>query len=54
MGLPVHEEPAMDELWNTIERITDRMGIQEWTLALAGVIVVGLICLRGFGSRSNY
>jgi len=32
----------------------DRLGPTEWALALGAVIVVGFICLRGFGSRSNY
>jgi hypothetical protein len=32
----------------------NRMGPQEWVLLLAAMIVVGLICMRGYGSRSNY
>ena len=32
----------------------DRMGPQEWLLVLAAMIVVGCVCLRGFGSRSQY
>jgi hypothetical protein len=32
----------------------DRIPEHGWLWALAGVIVVGLICMRGFGSRTRY
>lgn len=35
-------------------RHVERMDPQEWLLALIGVVIVGLICMRGFGSRSSY
>ena len=44
----------MSRLWNDIMRTIDGMNSQEWGLVLAGMIVVGLLCLRGFGSRSGY
>lgn len=44
----------MEHLWRESMRVIDRMGTQEWTLILAGMIVVALVCLRGFGSRSQY
>jgi hypothetical protein len=31
-----------------------RLDPQQWLLVLGAVIVIGLICLRGFGSRSEY
>jgi hypothetical protein len=34
--------------------VLDHMGPQEWLLVLAAMIVVGCVCLRGFGSRSQY
>jgi hypothetical protein len=34
--------------------ILDRMGPQGWVLVLAAMIVVGGVCMRGFGSRSRY
>ena len=37
-------------LTNTI----DRMDMQDWVLVLFAMIIVGFICMRGFGSRSNY
>ena len=35
-------------------RVLDHMGPQEWVVVLGAMIVVGCICLRGFGSRSQY
>lgn len=35
-------------------RWVDRMGTQQWLLVLAAVIVIGVLCLRGFGSRAEY
>ncbi len=37
-----------------LTRYVSHMGVQQWLLVLVGVIVVGLMCLRGYGSRSNY
>jgi hypothetical protein len=31
-----------------------RLDPQQWLLVLGVAIVVGLLCLRGFGSRSQY
>ncbi len=44
----------MLELWRRVMHYAGRMGPQEWLLVLVAVIVVGLICMRGYGSRSNY
>jgi hypothetical protein len=32
----------------------DSLGSQEWLFILMGVILIGLVSLRGFGSRSGY
>ena len=32
----------------------DRMGPQEWFWVMAAMIVVAVVCMRGFGSRSGY
>ena len=52
------ENPAM---WYEIERILlplFRLGgsltRHEWILVFVGALVVGFICMRGFGSRANY
>ena len=44
----------MVNLWKDLLRLIDKMGPQEWLLVLAGVIILGLFCMRGFGSRSDY
>lgn len=44
----------MGYLWRDAMRVIDSVDAQEWLLVLLGVIVVGLFCLRGFGSRSRY
>ena len=44
----------MDQFYHVIMRFLDRMGPQEWLIVLAAMIVVGLFCMRGFGSRSQY
>ena len=44
----------MDHLWRDFMQYADRMGPEEWFLVLAAMIVVGLICMRGFGSRTRY
>ena len=37
-----------------VMRFIETMDTQEWILVLFGVVIVGLVCLRGFGSRSKY
>jgi hypothetical protein len=44
----------MYHIWREIVRYADRLGPHEWFLVLAAMIVVGLVCMRGFGSRSKY
>lgn len=44
----------MTRLFHDMMRYLDRMGTQEWALALIAAIVLGVFCLRGFGSRSQY
>ncbi len=44
----------MQQIIQSALRTIDRLGPTEWVLVLGGVIVVGLFCMRGFGSRSGY
>ena len=44
----------VDHVYREIMRYADRMGPHEWFLMMGAMIVVGLICMRGFGSRSQY
>jgi hypothetical protein len=44
----------VSHLWREILCFVDRMGPQQWLLVLAAMIVVAAICMRGYGSRSQY
>jgi hypothetical protein len=44
----------MNQIFREIMRRVDHMGMHEWFWVLAAMILVGVICLRGFGSRSKY
>jgi hypothetical protein len=44
----------MSRIWTEIGRVINHMGMREWFWVLAAMILVGLICLRGYGSRSKY
>ena len=44
----------MHEFVRQVTRFFDGLDAQQWLLVLIGVVVVGLVCLRGFGSRSDY
>ena len=32
----------------------DTLNETEWFILLVGVLLIGALCLRGFGSRKNY
>ena len=44
----------MDQFSREVMRFIEGMDAQDWLLALLAVVVVGLFCMRGFGSRSDY
>ena len=44
----------MQSFFREILRLIDRLGPTEWVLVLGVVIVIGLVCMKGFGSRSSY
>lgn len=39
---------------HTVLRYLETLSFREWLWVLIGVVAVGVICLRGFGSRSSY
>lgn len=44
-------------MWYYIHQVQQAAGHlnkQAWFLVLVATVVVGMICLRGFGSRSGY
>jgi hypothetical protein len=68
-GLSQGENPSADggRTWKEIEmlhrvnhfidqvfRYADRFSPAEWTMLLVAMVLLGVLCLRGFGSRSNY
>ena len=44
----------MGGLWRKAMRIIENLDNHEWALVLLVVVVIGCLCMRGFGSRSNY
>ena len=44
----------MNELYNQAMHWVNGMDKQEWLLELIAAVVVGVLALRGFGSRTNY
>ncbi len=44
----------MGYLFDQLLRYAEHIGTQEWALILVLVIVIGVVSLRGFGSRSGY
>ena len=47
----------MNQVWNFIDDVTryaGRLDQQQWITISVLVLVLGLITMRGFGSRSNY
>jgi hypothetical protein len=53
-GMFAFEESGMAHYFYTALRWLENLSPREWLVVLAVVIVTGLICLRGFGSRSQY
>ena len=48
-------------MWYEIERIVHpvfrlcgSLSRHEWIFVFVGALVLGFICMRGFGSRANY
>jgi len=42
------------QLWRSALSHISHFGPQEWLLTLIAVVIVGAVCMRGFGSRSSY
>lgn len=43
---------VMLHLWNDLMRVIDRMTIQQWLVVLIVAMILGILCMRGYGSRS--
>jgi hypothetical protein len=44
----------VEHIWQDLMRYGSHMGAQQWFWVLAAMIVVAVVCMRGFGSRSQY
>ena len=44
----------MNQFYREFLRLFDRLDTQQWLVVLVAAVVVGMACLRGFGSRSSY
>lgn len=43
-----------DRYYNQLMRFILGMDMREWALALGAMILLGVVFLRGFGSRRDY
>jgi hypothetical protein len=50
----IAENSAMSRYLSDLLRHLDRLSPQEWFVVLAIAVAIGALCLRGFGSRSQY
>ena len=44
----------MNQYFHKVMRFLEHIDPQEWLLVICGVVIVGLVCMRGFGSRRYY
>ncbi len=44
----------MSQLYREFLKIFDHLDTQQWLVVLVIAVVVGMICLRGMGSRSSF
>ncbi len=44
----------MEKYVNEVLDFINQMEPRHWVFVAAGMIVVGLMCMRGMGTRSNY
>jgi hypothetical protein len=46
-----------DTIWgfgDSVVQQTGRLDRTQWLFVFVGIVVIGFVCMRGFGSRSNY
>ena len=43
-----------ERYFNRVMRMVEQMDMQDWGIALAAMILFGVVFLRGFGSRKDY
>jgi hypothetical protein len=41
-------------LYNQTMQWASELSMRQWFFVLIGAVLIGLFCMRGFGSRSSY
>ena len=47
----------LDKVWHYVDLVTraaSQLDRQHWIILSVLVLVLGLVCMKGFGSRNNY
>lgn len=44
----------MWQWWYSAQRLLNGVSLYEWVGVLVVVLLMGVFCMRGFGSRKNY
>ncbi len=44
----------LSSLWNSLLNSAAGLSRTQWVMLFVAALIVGFICMRGFGSRSNY
>ena len=44
----------VSEIWNGAMQFVNHLDRNGWIIVLFSVLLIGSMCLRGYGSRSNY
>lgn len=42
------------EIWGDIIQEADGLRTDQWYIVMGVVVVAGMLCMRGFGSRKDY
>jgi hypothetical protein len=43
-----------NEIYYQLMHYANRLSPQQWVIGLTITLLIGIFCLRGYGSRSNY
>ena len=44
----------MVDFGGEVAKVMGTLDRKEWFMVFVGVVVLGFLCMRGFGSRANY
>ena len=44
----------LQSVFRTLTNFIVRLDVQEWAIVGVCLVAVGVMCMRGYGSRSNY